>query len=393
MINATGNSMSPTIENGDKLIVEHWNSNQIQDNRIYVFCYNNEFFVKSKDSFFIKIEICAESRYNIVVEVKLSAAGNRIGARNRIQDGNDMTFEHDVCPICAQPFAPSDDVVVCPDCGTPHHRGCWMQLGGCANADKHGQDFVWQSAAPKETAAEADAAYSTRCPRCGEECAPDALICPTCGKKLGVATDSRFDFNDDFFLRGVDADPETDLDGFSVREAAMFVQYRAGDYVRKFSRIKAGKKAGWNWAAFFFSPFWFFYRKIRKAGALFLGIVLVLAVFLAIPLQKVQQQALSTVREYVTIDENTTADQVVSAIAALEETQQQKVQAAVLRYSRAILIYMAALFLPNFAAAIVADSLYKKKSRRTCSPYGSLPKTRRRCACSRCVAAACPCWD
>jgi len=46
MINATGNSMSPTIENGDKLIVEHWNDGQIQDNKIYVFCFNNEFFVK-----------------------------------------------------------------------------------------------------------------------------------------------------------------------------------------------------------------------------------------------------------------------------------------------------------------------------------------------------------
>ena len=46
MINATGNSMSPTIEHGDKLIVEHWNGEQIQDDKIYVFCYNNEFFVK-----------------------------------------------------------------------------------------------------------------------------------------------------------------------------------------------------------------------------------------------------------------------------------------------------------------------------------------------------------
>ena len=46
MINASGNSMSPTIDNGDKLIVEHWNGNQIQDNKIYVFCFNNEFFVK-----------------------------------------------------------------------------------------------------------------------------------------------------------------------------------------------------------------------------------------------------------------------------------------------------------------------------------------------------------
>jgi len=46
MINASGNSMAPTIDSGDRLIVEHWDGNQIQDNKIYVFCYNNEFFVK-----------------------------------------------------------------------------------------------------------------------------------------------------------------------------------------------------------------------------------------------------------------------------------------------------------------------------------------------------------
>lgn len=46
MINATGNSMAPTIDSGDKLIVEHWKGTQIQDNNIYVFCFNNEFFVK-----------------------------------------------------------------------------------------------------------------------------------------------------------------------------------------------------------------------------------------------------------------------------------------------------------------------------------------------------------
>ena len=46
LINASGNSMAPTIDNGDKLVVEHWNGDQIQDNKIYVFCFNNEFFVK-----------------------------------------------------------------------------------------------------------------------------------------------------------------------------------------------------------------------------------------------------------------------------------------------------------------------------------------------------------
>ena len=46
VINASGDSMYPTIDNDDKLIVEHWNGSQIQDNKIYVFCFNNEFFVK-----------------------------------------------------------------------------------------------------------------------------------------------------------------------------------------------------------------------------------------------------------------------------------------------------------------------------------------------------------
>lgn len=46
MINATGNSMTPTIGDGDKLLVEHWNGEQIQDNKIYVFCFNQEFFIK-----------------------------------------------------------------------------------------------------------------------------------------------------------------------------------------------------------------------------------------------------------------------------------------------------------------------------------------------------------
>lgn len=47
LISATGNSMYPFINAGDKLIIEHKNSDaQINDDKIYVFCYKNEFFVK-----------------------------------------------------------------------------------------------------------------------------------------------------------------------------------------------------------------------------------------------------------------------------------------------------------------------------------------------------------
>ena len=46
VITAKGNSMSGSIEDGDKILVESYNNEQIVDNQIYVFCYNEEFFIK-----------------------------------------------------------------------------------------------------------------------------------------------------------------------------------------------------------------------------------------------------------------------------------------------------------------------------------------------------------
>ena len=46
IINAIGDSMLPYIHNKDKLIIEHWQGEQIKDNQVYVFCYKDEIFVK-----------------------------------------------------------------------------------------------------------------------------------------------------------------------------------------------------------------------------------------------------------------------------------------------------------------------------------------------------------
>ena len=46
VINALGDSMKPYIQDKDRLIVEHWEGGQIKDNRVYVFCYKDEIFVK-----------------------------------------------------------------------------------------------------------------------------------------------------------------------------------------------------------------------------------------------------------------------------------------------------------------------------------------------------------
>ena len=46
VISSRGDSMTPFIQDRDKLIVEHWQGGQIVDNCVYVFRYANELFVK-----------------------------------------------------------------------------------------------------------------------------------------------------------------------------------------------------------------------------------------------------------------------------------------------------------------------------------------------------------
>jgi len=46
VINAIGDSMTPYIHDKDKLIVKHWDGEQIKDNGVYVFRYCDEIFVK-----------------------------------------------------------------------------------------------------------------------------------------------------------------------------------------------------------------------------------------------------------------------------------------------------------------------------------------------------------
>lgn len=48
------------------------------------------------------------------------------------------------CPVCEQAFTDEDDIVVCPDCGTPYHRACWQKVGACMHKSEHAAGFEWQ---------------------------------------------------------------------------------------------------------------------------------------------------------------------------------------------------------------------------------------------------------
>ena len=85
------------------------------------------------------------------------------------------------CPVCEQAFTDEDDIVVCPDCGTPYHRACWQKVGACMHKSEHAAGFEWQP----EFGPEAEkAAQEATCPNCGTHNQPGAAQCSHCGCPL-----------------------------------------------------------------------------------------------------------------------------------------------------------------------------------------------------------------
>ena len=65
------------------------------------------------------------------------------------------------CPVCEQAFTDTDDIVVCPDCGTPYHRDCWKKVGACMHRSEHAAGFEWQ---PEVGPDAVKAAHEATCP-------------------------------------------------------------------------------------------------------------------------------------------------------------------------------------------------------------------------------------
>lgn len=183
-----------------------------------------------------------------------------------------MRYTGESCPYCKVEFTEQDDVVVCPDCGTPHHRVCWFAHGECAAADKHGEGYVWQKSAEPEQPQETKSEEKTHthnesnldiiCPDCGESCPNGSLRCPKCGAMFITFVNPTGAPPVAQFKPGFDSDEN--IKGLKSGDIALFCRTAGASYIKKFR-----KKCSWNWAAFLFSPYWFFYRKLYKAGALF----------------------------------------------------------------------------------------------------------------------------
>lgn len=194
------------------------------------------------------------------------------------------------CPVCQQPFTEKDDVVVCPECGAPYHRDCYQKNAGCLFADRHGAGFEWKPAPGEMPNRDASAAGSEiSCPACGAMNPAGGLFCESCGAPLrtggpryapgsgpaasyGPNTAPQYDpYAGARQAAPGQLHPEDDLGGVKARDWAAFLGPNAGYYLMNFKRMTVtGQKLAVSFSAFFFGPFYFFYRKMWLPAAIFL---------------------------------------------------------------------------------------------------------------------------
>ena len=282
-----------------------------------------------------------------------------------------MNYNELSCPVCGRKFEENDDVVVCPECGTPHHRECYEAEGHCANEARHGEGFTFEKPAPTENEPHPEqrpgrGGEKAVCPVCRHENPPGSEFCEYCGQKLTIlgydltalsapaedgGDENRKSNSFDQRFYGQQTSPSGKvIDGMSADDISEYVRNNYNKYLHKFEKLSE-KKLSWNWAAFFFTPYWFFYRKLIKPGIIFLTAMLCVTVIFTNPMNKIAQGyfEMGEVFESETVTEED-AKQVLQDL--------QKLTMEMLPYVAA---FIGLNLLIRVLAALFADKIYKKR--------------------------------
>ncbi len=168
-----------------------------------------------------------------------------------------MNYINYKCPVCNNRFTEEDDVVVCPECGTPHHRECYIKNGQCFNKDKHGTnepiEVEFVDIEGKDIPEEKTDFQNTE-----------------------IQEDGRKKIVEEF-IEKIHNQEETTIDGkpISFYEAAVGKNQKF--YIPHFILMdKAQRNIVWNVAGFFVPFAWSLYRKMYKLTAIILSLYILM---------------------------------------------------------------------------------------------------------------------
>jgi hypothetical protein len=186
------------------------------------------------------------------------------------------------CPVCNKKFAATDDIVVCPVCGAPHHRECYFQSGQCAFLEEHITGKAWRPPYEPKTE-DASSAREKTCPGCGKQSPEDNIFCNHCGKRLTPEAPPQQSFfggmpwlelDQSYYVYGGLREEETLSGELTAREYAAYVGASSAYYLPRFKSVEAGRPVIPNLSAMLFGFLFYFYRKMYLIGSVLLVLFL-----------------------------------------------------------------------------------------------------------------------
>ncbi|MBQ5319026.1 MAG: hypothetical protein J6K17_08025 [Oscillospiraceae bacterium] len=194
------------------------------------------------------------------------------------------------CIVCSEKFTSEDDIVVCPECGTPYHRDCYNKEGKCVNDALHKSGGSWK---PAYDTGSGNAEYTAVvCRHCGNVNPPLTLFCKRCGmpsENIRCESDKAaqifngVDINENpdaynqnmngntafnpYFINFSDPlcgfNPDEDVDGVKMADLGDFVGSNTHYYLPIFKRMKEIERVySLNFCAMLFPELYFSYRKM-----------------------------------------------------------------------------------------------------------------------------------
>ncbi len=243
-------------------------------------------------------------------------------------------YENIECPVCKKFFEDGDDIVVCPDCGTPHHRECYNYVGHCVNKGLHKTGFDFTEENKKETDFVSAVKQAVKQSESQESPAPATVVIPQ-------------------FASVYDSDTQT-IDGESVGDVAATVRNNAPRFVKIFKKLEDGsKKLSWNWGAFFFGSLYYFYRKIYRQAVSLISLTVMLVVGSEFAISKFAPKTMEIMTKAAELMAQNNATEAQNTLLSLQSATDYN-KAVIITYS-----FMGLLLILRIAEALAADKIYK----------------------------------
>ena len=137
--------------------------------------------------------------------------------------------------------------------------------------------------------------------------------------------------------------------GVRTNTLRSFIRGNAQSYINKFKWSEIRNGNGFNWAAFLFSPYWFFYRKLYKPGIIFMTLQFIMSIIITPILTPFMEFYSYT----LTLDPQTISDAMLNELT-------DKMTVMLDELMLPLTIMAAVTFIMHLISGFIANGMYKK---------------------------------